>query len=82
LADYSAGQVNALFHRHGVITPYPAHRQFEIILPLEQDADAVLKHHENHSPIAGSDAIGRLPSDWLSIAKGQDPVREQRFDAK
>jgi hypothetical protein len=57
-----------------VITPYPARRQFETILPLEQIADAVLKYHENHPPIAGSGAIGRWPSDWLSIAKGKVSV--------
>jgi hypothetical protein len=38
--------------------------------------------YENHPPIAGSDAIGRLPSDWLSIAKGKVSVHEHRFDAK
>jgi hypothetical protein len=65
-----------------VITPYPARRPFEIILLHKQGADAVLKYHENHLPIAGSDAIGRLPSDWLSIAQGKVSVREQHGDAK
>jgi hypothetical protein len=68
--------------QHGVITPYPARRQFEIILLLEQDADAVPKYHENHSPIAGRGAIGHRPSDRLSIAKGKASVQEQRCDAK
>jgi hypothetical protein len=49
---------------------------------LEQDADAALKYHEDHPPIAGSDAVGRLPSDRLSIAKGHVTAREQHFHAK
>jgi hypothetical protein len=74
--------VNALFHRHGVITPYPARRPFEIILLHKPGADAMLKYHENHLPIAGRDAIGHQSSDWLSIAQGKVSIQEQRCDAK
>jgi hypothetical protein len=38
--------------------------------------------YENHSPAVLGDVIGRLPSDWLSIAKGRATVQEQRFDTK